>query len=222
MTGPTGGHPDDPFDGDALDGTLIARRAGAGASASSTRDAGTRADAFPSDPDAGPADPDADDDLDDATHLVARAGAVTSGVELLHAPLDLDAETGSTMVVRRESRRRAEAAARGSQTDLDHTIPGVAVRPLPATVAGDVPAPLERLAHSPAIHEAPYAARVSSPAVATRSAVPAHAPQALADGAASEAAVRRRARRLAAVVVAAASTVVILAVATVIVLAFAG
>lgn len=194
--------PDDDLD----EGTLFVRRAGA-----PTQPADTGADEAA----------DADADADDATRW-SRRSAAGAGI---HQPMDdIDAETGSTMVVRRETRRRAEAAAREAESDVDMTVAGAGARPLPATVAGDVPAPLQRRAHAPHPADAVYEARRDQPPVvsAQRAARPIRIPQAPIDGVASETIARRRGRRRAIIVVVVASTVVIVAVAAVVVLAFAG
>lgn len=171
-----------------------------------------------------PTEPLADDEFDDATRR-SRRPADDAGAPGIRQPApEIDAETGSTMVVRRESRRRAEAAAREAAPDLDVTVAGVGVRPLPPTVAGDVPAALGRRALSPRPADAVYDARAAYPPVAEvrRAPLPTRTPQAPFDGVAAEALARRRARRRAATVVVLASIVLITAVAAVIVLAFAG
>ncbi|GAA2002249.1 hypothetical protein [Microbacterium ulmi] len=167
-----------------------------------------------------PADP-TDDDPAPADPAAADPAADADAPDVWHAPAEPDAETGSTMVVRRESRRRAEAAARDAETDLEVTIAGAGVRPLPPTVAGDVPAPLGRVAHAPTPAEPVYAARRTGPAIVPRSSAPPHALQVPVDGAASDLIVRRRSRRRAIVVVAAASIVLVAAVVALVLLAFA-
>lgn len=196
--------PDAPSTGDDVDGvTLFVRRTG-----------------VPTEP---LGDDDADQEFADATRGSRRA--TTMGEPGIHQPAnDLDADTGSTMVVRRESRRRAEAAARVGESDLDVTVVGVGVRPLPATVAGDVPGALGRRAHSPRPTDTISDARSTRPPVVAveRAPRPSHSPQTPVDGVAAEAVARRRERRRAVTVVVAASIVLIAAVAVVIVLAFAG
>lgn len=135
--------------------------------------------------------------------------------------LEIDAETGSTVVVRRESRRRAELAARDADLDLDVTIGTRGIPPLPATVAGDVPAPLGRGARTPTPSRPTYAINRSVPAMVPRARTSPPAPQAPVDTKADEAGRRRRARRRALVFAVAVCVVVLVAISLIAVLAFA-
>lgn len=133
----------------------------------------------------------------------------------------LDAETGSTVVVRRESRRRAELAAHPLQPDLDATIGGAGVPPLPVATAGDIPAPLVRAAVAPTAAPRAYDVRAAG-RVAPRAGTPTHPLQEPIDTAAGQAARRRRARRRAVIAVVAASVVMVAAIALLIVLVVGG
>lgn len=186
---------DEPVD----DGTLVVRRRAAAS---------------------GPAPTD-DDDLD-ATRVSGRAGTEAPDAGLRHAVVDVDADTGSTMIVRRESRRRAEAAARVADLDIDLTVAGTGARPAAATVAADVPAPLGRLATASRPDDVVYARRDDGPAVATRTSRAPRAPQVYIDTAAAQATARRRARSRALAVVALVGLVVVGSVAAIVLLALTG
>ncbi len=98
---------------------------------------------------------------------------------------------GSTVIARRESRRRAGRDRR----------PGHPPSPVAAASAGRVastPDPASRVVYEP---------RPADPVVATRGTPAAHVPQAAVDGAAGSAADRRSARRTALIVVLAGSVV---------------
>lgn len=165
--------------------------------------------------------PELDDDLD-ATRVAERTGGESALTSQRFSLADGDADTGSTMIVRRESRRRAEAAARDADLDLDLTVAGTGARPVASTVAGDVPAPLGRLAQGAPPAAVVYTRRDEGPAIVERRPAAPRTPQAYVDTAAAQAVERTRARRRALAVVGIASLVVVIAVVAIVLLAFTG
>ncbi|MEU1971669.1 hypothetical protein ABZ477_08425 [Microbacterium sp. NPDC019599] len=185
------------------------------------------------DPSAGtPDDADPDDELDDrtvrisrtaapddATHVARRrggdGGAQTQPSEAGDAsaepgprrtsadPTAEDPDDGSTMVARRESRRRASRDVSG---------------PLAATSAADVPSSIGRIARSPEEPLPSYGPRSADPARIARSAPEPTSPQTPVDTAGVDAAARRRARRRAVIALVAASVLVAAVVAALIAL----
>jgi hypothetical protein len=127
----------------------------------------------------------------------------TPGPRRHAADADADAERpdepddGSTMVARRESRRRA---AREESP--------VAPAPLAESRAGDLPAPTGRIAQAPGETPPIYKPRAPEPVIADRSAPPSRPPQVPVDVRAAMLYRRRRARQLALVGVIAACFVV--------------
>ena len=111
---------------------------------------------------------------------------------------------GSTIIGRRESRRRAERF---------HSAP-----PLADPVPSPAPASEGRVAVAPDGAPEVYGARSAEPVVVSRVAPPQRAAQVPVDGAATDAAHRHRARRSALIVVLAASAVVLAAAASLIAL----
>lgn len=164
---------------------------------------------------------DGDDDLD-ATRISGSTAADPSDADRRYEIADVDADTGSTMIVRRESRRRAKTAALDALTDLDLTVAATGARTAASTVAGDVPAPLGRLAQATPPADVLYDRRADGPVIATRTPPPPRVPQAYIDTAATQAAARGRARRRAFAVVAIVCTVVVASVVGIILLAFTG
>lgn len=184
--------------------------------------------------------PAADPDPDGATELSARrtaseettepsdpGTAEPSGPRRRSAvpDTDADADEGSTIVARRESRRRASRAvdsAAASIAEADAATVVVASsgasRGLATTLAGNVPAPLGRVAQVPAQTGTGYAPRAAEPVMATRAVPTPRAPQAPVDSVAVEHAARRRARRRAAVVVALSVVVALVAAAAILIL----
>jgi hypothetical protein len=153
---------------------------------------------------------------DDVTVLSERTGGDTQpseggdgmpdgtpGPRRHAADADADAERpdepddGSTMVARRESRRRA---AREESP--------VAPAPLAESRAGDLPAPTGRIAQAPGETPPIYKPRAPEPVIADRSAPPSRPPQVPVDVRAAMLYRRRRARQLALVGVIAACFVV--------------
>jgi hypothetical protein len=129
-------------------------------------------------------------DLPDEDTVRRRRRTFDDGTEPDTVPVD-----GSTVIARRESRRRSTREGAGARR----------VRPAP-------PAPAEsgRTAAAPgAACASVYGARPADPVVVARTAPPAHPPQEPVDGAAAAAAERRRARRTALVVLLAASAVAV-------------
>ena len=113
---------------------------------------------------------------------------------------------GSTVVARRESRRRAARDGAG--------------RSAPRS-APPVPASTGRMAAAPdAASGALYAARPARPVVVRRAEPPQRTPQAPVDGVAATTGHRRRARRSALIVVTAASAVAVSAAASLLVVVF--
>ncbi|WP_243075606.1 hypothetical protein [Microbacterium sp. SS28] len=115
-------------------------------------------------------------------------------------------DDGSTMVARRESRRRA---ARGV---------GEHPAPFAGTSASDVPASLGRIARAPESAPPVYAPRAVPPVTAARSAPTPHPQQQHVDTASVEAASRRRARRRTVIALVAASVILAVVVAALIAL----
>jgi hypothetical protein len=190
------------------DQTVRVERGGP-ASASDSGRAGERGAVEP-----GADEPAADELDDDATVLSGRTGGDTQPSEggdgmpdgtpgpRRHAA-DADAEQrdepddGSTMVARRESRRRA---AREESP--------VAPAPLAQNSAAGVPGPSARIAQTPGDTPPIYQPRAPEPVVADRSAPPPRPPQVPVDVRAAMLHRRRRARQLALVGVIAACFVV--------------
>ena len=138
------------------------------------------------------------------------------------AAADLDPDEGSTIVARRESRRRASRAvdAEAIRPDSDDATVVVAAegrRRLPSTLAGDVPAQLGRVARTPAASAA-YPPRAPQPVVAPRAAPPVRAPQEAVDTAAAEQAARRHGRRRAVMVLAVSTVIVLVATIAIVIL----
>jgi len=127
--------------------------------------------------------------------------ARTSGAEPDTEPVD-----GSTVVARRESRRRATRDSAG----------GSAPRPAPP-----VPASTGRVAAAPdAASGAVYGARPAGPVVVRRATPPQRTPQVPIDGVAATNGHRRRERRTALIIIGAASVVAVAAAASLLVLVF--
>jgi hypothetical protein len=119
---------------------------------------------------------------------------------------DTEPVDGSTVVARRESRRRV--AREGAGVSAPRSAP-----PVPASTG--------RVAAAPdAGSGAVYGARAADPVVARRAAPPQRAPQAPIDGVAATTGHRRRARRTALIVVIAASVVAVAAAASLLVVVF--
>ena len=136
-------------------------------------------------------------DPDDAATTIARRRA---GVDV--------GDDGSTVVARRESRRRQ-----------DRVHPDQA----PSARAGvQVPGRGIRVAAAPDSMPAPMPVRVAAPVVVARSAPVARAPQDVVDTAAAEESRRRRSRRTAAAVVLTASALAVGASAALVVLLTVG
>jgi len=136
---------------------------------------------------------------------------------------DLDPDEGSTIVARRESRRRASRAVEAEGLvpygdDVTVVVASAGGRRLPSTLAGDVPAPLGRVARTPASGDAGYLPRAPEPVVVARAAPPARAPQPPVDAVAAEQAARGRARRRAAVVVTLSLVAALLAATAILIL----
>ena len=139
------------------------------------------------------------------------------------AATDLDPEEGSTIVARRESRRRASRAVDAEAIDPvgDDATAVVASdgrRRLPSTLAGDVPAQLGRAARTPEASAA-YPPRTPQQVTASRAAPPVRAPQEAVDTAAAERAARRQARRRAVVIIAVSAVIVLVATIAIVILA---
>lgn len=138
------------------------------------------------------------------------------------AAAGLDPDEGSTIVARRESRRRAsravDAGAIGPGSD-DATVVVAADgrRRLPSTVAGDVPAQLGRVARIPAV-DAVYPPRAPQPVVTPRVAPPVRPPQQAVDTAAAEHAARRQGRRRAVTILAVSTVIVLVATIAIVIL----
>ncbi|HWM16323.1 MAG TPA: hypothetical protein VNP97_07030 [Microbacterium sp.] len=144
-----------------------------------------------------------------------RRSTYIQGTEDLDPPTD----DGSTIIARRETRRRAAREHAGDHHDgswpagLSRTPPPLPDRP--AEVARG------RSAAPPDVASgAVYSARPAEPVVASRSAPPSHPPQAPLDGDATEAARWHRRRRLALIVVTAASAVALVAAVSLILILF--
>jgi len=171
-----------------------------------------------------------DDDTDDVASAGPRRSAPTpDSADAADSREDPELEDGSTVVARRESRRRATRAALASESASesgagnddaplaaddagDETVVIGAVdrgRALPATLAADVPAPLGRVARSSSDAQVVYGVRRAAPVRVERAAPEPHELQEPVDTAAAEAATRRRARRTGLMVVAAASALVV-------------
>lgn len=180
------------------DETRVARRRGTGPDAHPEDDLeATRLVARRGAEAAAPVDPGeagADTDLDDATRLsrrAARAEAEIAGPRRTTAGdlPEVDPDEGSTVVVRRESRRRADLAAAGHEAIEDTvltrghgpSVPGGAVRSVP-----------RREETAPAVT---YGPRAAEPARVTRAAAPVRSPQQPVDTDSLTARRRRLARR---------------------------
>lgn len=134
---------------------------------------------------------------DEETVRVRRTGAGD-------AQADTQPVEGSTVIARRESRRRAARESAGA----DRVAGG-------SRQAPPAPAPAGRQAATPAAASGiVYGARPADPVVVTRSAPEPRVAQAPIDGAAAAASQRRRARRTALIVVIAASAVAVGAAAS--------
>lgn len=132
---------------------------------------------------------------------------------------------GSTVIARRESRRRRERAdaARPAPGGDDAEVTQVARRRSPAaTVADDVPAPTGRIARTPDAFPAPAPVRESAAVFVPRTAPGPRVPQAPVDTAAVDAQHRRRRRRAAATVVVVASVVVVVVAIALVFLSITG
>ena len=207
---------DDDFD----DLTIPCRRSGGGPAASSSAEASATGSAATEPAPIEPAATDRDSALPtdlDATALSARSRALSDA-----GPSPTQAATGSAAggarraahsgddpedaatVVARGARRPAPAADRASGQDRG--------RGLPTTLAGDVPAPLGRVAQSPSAERSVYPARALPPVPAPRPGPVRREPQPFVDTGAAEAP-RRRRRRWRVIAVAAAASVVIIATA---------
>lgn len=145
---------------------------------------------------------------DEATRLAVR------GRDRPPAAPEADPDEGSTIIVRRESRRRAER----ERIDVDEPerpgAPAVSASTAPVATVFD---PLSRTARGPDLSGA-YGVRTAPRGSPPRATAPARDPQHLVDGAAIDALVRRRARRRAGTVIAGASLLVVAAVAALVVL----
>jgi len=145
---------------------------------------------------------------------IRRRSTYVDGTENLDPPTD----DGSTIIARRETRRRA-AREHASEQDgswpagLPRTPPPLPDRPA-AVVAGRVAAAPDAAAG------AVYSARAATPVVASRSAPSPHPPQAPIDGDTAASARRHRTRRLTLIVVTAASAVALAAAASLILILF--
>ena len=160
----------DPLDPDD-EATAVSRRGTAGAGLDDTVRSGSTTSAPPG-PRRRPTDPHPVHDVDDGW-----------------------TEDGSTVVARRESRRRQQRAEPGREPSEQADV--------------EVPAPGVRVAYSPQSTPAPMPVRSPAPVVAPRSAPVARAPQDVVDTAAWEESRRRRSRRVAAVVVVTASALAV-------------
>lgn len=147
------------------------------------------------------------------------AGADPAGPGPLRAPVDGDEpepDDGSTMVVRRETRRRAAR-------DLAQADEPAGDDPRLASMrAADVPAPVRRIAKAPEPSAATYRARAPHVAHVERTEPDAHAPQDYVDTAALAASARARRRVGVIIGVVLAVCAVAAAVAGIIALAAAG
>ncbi|MCR2808817.1 MULTISPECIES: hypothetical protein [unclassified Microbacterium] len=129
---------------------------------------------------------------------------------------DIDQTDGSTIVARRESRRRA--AREQAATQPQAPVP----QPDPTPAASDPPVARTRTTRpAPGIvaADAVYGARAADPVIAARTTPAGHAPQVPADGDAAARRHRHRVRRTALIVVVSASAVGLGAVASLIVVA---
>ncbi len=126
--------------------------------------------------------------------------------------VDDDSTDGSTIVARRESRRRA---AREHAADADPGLPALRTPSPPPAVP---PAPSRAASAPDAASSEVYGARPPQPVVAARAPAQQRAPQAPVDGDASAAGRRRRTRITAVIVVLAASAVALAAAASLITL----
>ena len=153
----------------------------------------------------------------------AGAGAVDAGSD---GGGDADPDEGSTIVARRESRRRAARADAGEPAEVllppapeDATVVVASTgRHLPRALAGSVPAQDGRLAQPPVTVDPPYAPRAPQPVVVPRVASPARPAQEPVDTAALEQGARRRSRRRAAAVLGISAVVVLLATTAIVIL----
>ncbi|GAA1982311.1 hypothetical protein [Microbacterium pumilum] len=136
------------------------------------------------------------DPADEDTARVPRPGRRDSG------------DDGSTVVARRESRRRQERAGADRTPEPDDDRVG-------ASSQG-------RVARTPDSTPAVSAVRAPAPVVVPRTPREAREPQTPVDTVAAEASRRRRTRRITAIVVASASVVVVLAATALFVLVIAG
>ncbi len=165
-------------------------------------------------------------EFDDATRLTARRAPAepvddatvrvrqpTANGSAPTRPRDQDG-TGTTP----ESDNSAVIARRVGRHDLPDEADGGGDRGLPATRAGDVPAPLGRVAQSPTAGRAAYPVRTIPPAAVRRVGPVRRTPQPFADTAAVESAQRRRRVRFAIATVVAACALLLAAIAALIVL----
>ncbi|GAA3203160.1 hypothetical protein [Microbacterium terregens] len=127
---------------------------------------------------------------------------------------EIEQTDGSTIVARRESRRRAAREHAAMQ-------PRVPPLPRPPHDAPAAPVRPGRAASAPGVAatDAVYGARTADPVFASRTAPPLHAPQTPADGTATARRHRQRARRTALIVVVSASAVGVAAAASLVALA---
>ena len=151
--------------------TAVSRRAAAGAGLDDTVRSGSTTSAPPG-PRRTPTDPFPADDVDDGW-----------------------TEDGSTVVARRESRRRQQRAEPGGEPREQADV--------------EVPAPGVRVAYSPQSTPAPMPVRSPAPVVAPRAAPVTRAPQDMVDTAAWEESRRRRSRRVGAAAVVTASVLAV-------------
>ena len=167
-----------------------------------------------------PSEPD-----DGAAPGPRRSGAGTADIGV-DGHGDADPDEGSTIVARRESRRRAARADAAEPADVAMPLvsddPTVVVassgRRLRSTPAGSAPAQVGRLAQPPATVDAPYAPRTPQSVVVPRSGAPARPAQEAVDTAALEQAARRRSRRRAGAVVGISAGVVLIATTAIVIL----
>jgi hypothetical protein len=160
----------------------------------------------------------------------AAPGPRRSGAGATHTRVDgqgdADPDEGSTIVARRESRRRAARADAAAPADValptasdDATVVVASSgRRLSSTPAGGVPAQAGRLAQPPATLAAPYVPRAPQSVVVPRAGAPERPVQEAVDTAALEQAARRRSRRRAGAVVVISVGVVLIATTAIVIL----
>jgi hypothetical protein len=150
------------------------------------------------DRDAAPGVPSETDDLD-ATVLSRSAEPLSAanpdsadvpGPRRASTDDSSDPDDGSTMVARRETRRRAARDLEARDGDHEPSEGPV----IASTRAADVPAPVRRLARSPEPSEPTYAARDAGPARVERTAPSPRDAQDVVDTAAADASLRARRR----------------------------